>query len=135
MTGVTTALAVALGTAAGSMVRYGAEVLQTRHRDRRGVVLTGRELPVSTLVVNVVGSAVLGLVIGLGDSGDLGPWAVAVLGAGLAGGLTTFSTFALEIVTLARARAWRTATGYAAATLVLGVAAAALTYRAALPSG
>jgi CrcB protein len=141
--GVTTALVVAAGAAAGSAGRYGAEVLQARWRSRRAEARTGTRggavagpgtapgLPVSTVVVNVLGSALLGLVAGLAARGAVPPLALAGLGAGVAGGLTTFSTFALDVVTLARTRGAGAATAYVTVSVVLGVLAAVTAYRAA----
>jgi len=122
-----TALAGALGAALGACLRYAAEVVHARVR--AGRVARGElradhvGLPWATLVVNVVGSAVLGAVA----RGGLAEWPTALLGAGLAGGLTTFSTFAVDVVRLART-AGRLAAGYVALTVVLGVAAAAAGY-------
>jgi CrcB protein len=53
-------------------------------------------LPVGTLAVNVTGSLALGLLAGAA------PEVITVLGAGALGTYTTFSTFSLEVTTLAR---------------------------------
>lgn len=108
-------LAVAVGAAAGSALRHLVGV-------RLGPRPAGA-LPRATLAVNVVGSAVLGLVTALALEG-LHPAAAAGLGAGAAGGLTTFSTFALETGDLVR-EAPRRALLYVGLTLGLGVLAAA----------
>lgn len=81
--------------------------------------------PLGILVVNASGSLLLGLVTGL--SADLMPaeWA-AVLGTGLLGGYTTFSTVSVESVLLAeRGRGWA-ALGNAVGTVLICVAAAGL---------
>jgi CrcB protein len=52
----------------------------------------GREFPYGTLLVNLVGAFVLGLLIGLAVNGDR----YRLLGTGLVGSFTTFSTWALE---------------------------------------
>ena len=81
--------------------------------------------PVGILVVNTTGSFALGVLTGLGAdvfAGDLG-W---MLGVGLLGGYTTFSTVSLDSVMLAREG--RTGRGWANALGTLGscvVAAAA----------
>jgi CrcB protein len=63
-------------------------------------------LPLGTLLINVVGSLLLGLLTGL----TLALWLPEawhlVLGGGLMGGFTTFSTASYEAVRLARARRW-----------------------------
>jgi fluoride exporter len=85
-----------------------------------------RPFPVATLVINVTGSLLLGLLTGyvLFHSG---PSAVAkVAGTGFCGGYTTFSTASVETVRLAQRRQWRLAAGNALGTPLLSVAAAAL---------
>jgi fluoride exporter len=52
----------------------------------------GREFPYGTLVVNLVGAFVLGLLVGASLSQD----AYRLWGTGLLGSFTTFSTWALE---------------------------------------
>jgi fluoride exporter len=77
-------------------------------------------LPWSTLLINVTGSLLLGLVVGLGADDT---WHT-ILGTGFLGGYTTFSTASVETVHLALDRQYRAATTNAAAMLVLSVAAA-----------
>ncbi|TFB98704.1 chromosome condensation protein CrcB [Cryobacterium adonitolivorans] len=61
-------------------------------------------LPVGTLLINVVGSLLLGLITGLALALWLpGAWHL-VLGGGLLGGFTTFSTASYESVRLAQDR-------------------------------
>ena len=78
-----------------------------------------------TLVVNVVGSAVLGAVLGLGDARG---WVVALVGTGFCGTLTTFSTFGADVVRMLEQRVLGRALAYLGATLVLGLLAAAGCY-------
>jgi CrcB protein len=85
----------------------------------------GRDPARGTLAVNVVGSAVLGAVLGLGDAAG---WVVALVGTGFCGTLTTFSTFGADVVRLLEERALGRALGYLLASLVLGVGAAAGAY-------
>lgn len=75
-----TLLLVALGAAVGAPLRYLA-----------GHLLDDR-LPRGTILVNWVGTLLLGLLSGLGPSGD----ALALLGTGFCGGLTTYSTFMVQ---------------------------------------
>jgi CrcB protein len=77
-----TALLVALGAAVGAPVRY-----------LVGRLLDGR-LHWGTLVVNLVGSAALGALVGAAVDGR---W-LALLGTGFCGGLTTYSSFAVQAV-------------------------------------
>ena len=73
-------LLVAAGAAVGAPLRYVA-----------GHLLDGR-LPRGTILVNWVGSFLLGWFSGLGLTGD----ALALLGVGFCGGLTTYSAFAVH---------------------------------------
>ncbi|MDS0199701.1 CrcB family protein [Microbacterium imperiale] len=89
-TGMLIALVVAGGVGAG--IRYVVDVVVTRGRREA--------FPIGILVVNVTGSAMLGLLTGLGTV--IGAEVMAVLGIGLLGGYTTFSTVSVETVQLAR---------------------------------
>lgn len=82
--------------------------------------LHGSSWPLGTLVINVLGSFILGLVItGGGD-------ALLILGTGFAGAFTTWSTFAMETHNLFVLKKHGVAWLNLAATLVLGIGAAAL---------
>lgn len=105
-----TVLLVFAGAAVGATLRYAAGRL------------VRRTFPWATLAVNVVGSFVLGCVAGA--SPDL----VALIGTGLCGGLTTYSTFSYETVRLTEDGRYRQAFANVAASLTAGVAAAALGY-------
>jgi len=60
----------------------------------------GARLPWGTAIVNLSGAVLLGLLHGAGVHGA----ALTLLGAGLLGALTTFSTWTLETVRLAATR-------------------------------
>jgi fluoride exporter len=107
-----TPLLVVLGAAVGAPLR----LLAVRVAPRPEL---------GTLVVNVVGSAVLGVLLGLAD---VDAAAVALVGTGFCGALTTFSTFGADVVRLVEERALTRAVGYLLATLVLGLGAAASGY-------
>jgi len=70
------------------------------------------------LIVNVTGAAILGYAI----STDLSTEAVTVIGIGLCGSLTTYSSFALEV----RSLGWRWGSAYAALTIGCVCAAASI---------
>jgi len=108
-----TPLWVVLGAAAGAPLR----LLAMR--------LAGPSPELGTLAVNVLGSAVLGVLLGLGD---VSPTVLALVGTGFCGTLTTFSTFGADVVRLVEERAVGRALGYLAASLVLGLGAAATGY-------
>ena len=82
--------------------------------------------PVGTLLINVSGSLVLGVLTGLGQAGTIPSAAVAVLGTGMMGGYTTFSTASLETVQLLRSGRSRLAVLNGLGMLVVSVGAAAL---------
>ena len=63
--------------------------------------------PLSTLIVNVAGSLLLGLVVGLTVSNRLSEAWLVWAGTGFLGAFTTFSTFTYETVRLIEDRAWR----------------------------
>lgn len=80
----------------------------------------GRAFPYGTLAVNLLGSVVLGVLVGAALSGD----AYRVVGTGLLGSFTTFSTWALESHRLAEDGQLRAGVLNFAVSLVLGVGAA-----------
>ena len=82
----------------------------------------GGQAPVGTLMVNLSGSVVLGLLVGVALAGD----AYLLAGTAVIGSYTTFSTWMLESQRLGEdGRRWILLANVAAS-LVLGVAAAAL---------
>lgn len=101
-----TALLVALGAAVGAPIR-----LWAGH-------LLDRRFPLGTLLVNVAGSTLLGYFAGLSLSGS----ALAFLGTGLCGGMTTYSAFAVKT----QEAGWRAGSVYAAATIALSLGGCAL---------
>lgn len=104
-------LSIAVAGALGALCRYGL-----------GVVVGPLGFPWVTLGINVAGSFLLGLLVAAAPLPD--STARAVIGTGLLGAFTTFSTFSVETVALARDGRVPAACGYALASLVLGVAAA-----------
>jgi CrcB protein len=93
------------------------------------LALAGRgTLPWAILVVNTVGSALGGVVIGLSNAHAASADIRLILVGGVAGGLTTFSTWTVDTVQLARGGKWRIAFGNVALGLVVGLAAAAAGY-------
>ena len=102
---------------AGALVGAPLRLLASRRALRRGV-----DPAVGTLAVNVAGSAVLGVLVGL--AGVPG-WALALVGTGFCGALTTFAALGADVVRLLEERVLGRAVAYLGATLVLGVGAAA----------
>jgi fluoride exporter len=108
---------------AGALVGAPLRLLVTRLAARGG-----RDPARGTLTVNVVGSALLGLVLGAAATP---PAVVALVGTGFCGTLTTFSTFGGDVVRMVEQRRLARGLAYVLATVVLGVGAAALGYVAA----
>lgn len=78
--------------------------------------------PLGTFVVNLSGGLLLGLLVGLSVADN----ALMVVGTGLLGGYTTFSTWMVEAERLGEQGAWRVMTAYVAGSLLAGLAATAL---------
>ncbi len=98
---MTLVLLTALAAGAGSCLRHVVDVLvQRRH---------GTGLPWGTFVVNLSGSLLVGVLLGLAGRDALAPEVAKVLSVGLLGGYTTLSTWAWDTVVLAQAGARRTA--------------------------
>jgi len=89
----------------------------------------GRDPAWGTLAVNVVGSALLGLVLGAATTP---PGVVALVGTGFCGTLTTFSTASADVLRMVEQRQLARGLGHLLASVVLGVGAAAATYVSAL---
>jgi CrcB protein len=105
---VTTLALVVAGGAVGAIARH--------LTDRAVRARVGADFPWGTLIANVVGSLVLGMVSGLA----VASWIGHLVGIGFCGALTTYSTFGYETVRLASAGAWRYAAANAAATVLVG---------------
>jgi CrcB protein len=104
--------------AVGALLRYEAEL----HVRRR----LGPEFPWGTLVINVSGAFVLGLLTGLAGHQGVSTGVLTVVGTGLLGAFTTFSTFTFDTVALAERGRIGGAAANLGASLVLGLGAAAL---------
>ncbi len=106
---------VGLGGFLGSILRYGAGGLVGRMK-------AGWTFPLETLLVNVAGCLVLGLLAGLSQSrGMLSGTPRAFLFIGLLGGFTTFSTFGYETFQLMRDGQWPAAMLSTGLQVVLGI--------------
>ena len=111
-------LAIAAGGALGSMARHGVNML-----------VHGRwpamKFPLATAVVNIAGCLIIGALAGLIMSNRITPrlyWREFVF-VGILGGFTTFSTFGLDTVTLARTHSLTPAIWNVAAQVALGLLA------------
>lgn len=109
-----TAVLVLVGSAAGALLRYLTALLVTRG---------GSTFPWATLGVNVVGSLVLGGTAAAASAGSVPAWVLVLVGTGLCGGLTTFSTFGYETVRLVQERMHLAAAVSVLAGVALGLVA------------
>lgn len=121
-------LCVGAGGFVGAVARYGL-----------GLVPLCPGLPLTTLLINFVGSLVIGAVVEAAAPARaaLSPEAVLFLKVGLCGGFTTFSTFSLETLELIEGGQYAIAGAYAVASVVLcvaGVLAGKLLVRALAPA-
>jgi CrcB protein len=82
----------------------------------------GRDLPLGTLVINVTGAFLLGLLTGLALSGD----ALVLAGTATLGSYTTFSTWLFETHRLGEDARWHPALANIAVSLAAGIVAAAI---------
>lgn len=112
-------LLVGLGGALGSMLRYGTYLL-----------FPVKEFPLATLLVNIAGSFIIGLVIALGikDESFQNNWKL-FLATGICGGFTTFSAFSAENMALLQSGKHLLTLLYIAASIIAGIAAAWLGFK------
>jgi CrcB protein len=111
-------LAVAVGAGVGACARY-----LTHH------FVTTRlryDFPLATLLVNVIGCLILGFVVAVAARHAISPNVALLLGSGLCGGLTTFSTFSYESLDLTQRKKSGRAFGYVVLSVAAGLAAAAI---------
>jgi CrcB protein len=110
---MTTLLAVLVGGFAGAIARQeGFSALQERASTR---------FPVGILAVNLSGAFVLGLLFGLGVSRAWPHWVATGVQTGFIGAYTTYSTWAVDSLTLARDHARRLAVVNLAGSMLAGV--------------
>ena len=110
-------LAVAVGGAFGSALRYATSLGATR--------MLGTGFPFGTMLVNVVGCLLAGFIFGLAEQRvGISPVIRLLLLTGFLGGYTTFSTFMVETVTLVQAGSWFAAFGSFLANSIAGAALA-----------
>jgi CrcB protein len=110
------AVAIAGGIGAGLRFLVDRMVMRRRHPDR---------YPLGILIVNVTGTFALGMLVGSGTSLLPAPL-VTIIGTGLLGGYTTFSTVSVETVLLAERGLRSLAAANVIGTLTLALLAAAL---------
>lgn len=113
-----TAILVVLGAMVGAPLRYLTDrAVQSRHDSA---------FPWGTFLVNLIGCLILGGLAGAAVSAPV----FALLGTGLCGALTTYSTFGYETVRLTEERAYLYAALNVVVSVVAGLGAALLGYTA-----
>ncbi|WP_016955301.1 fluoride efflux transporter CrcB [Catenovulum agarivorans] len=90
---------IAIGGALGACLRY--------FLSQQALIWFGKEFPFGTLLVNVLGSLIIGFLYTLIAQGyvQLIPWRTFI-GIGFLGALTTFSTFSMDTLLLLQQGAW-----------------------------
>lgn len=114
------AVVVAAGGVA-AVIRYLVSMTLARISD-------AESFPWAVLVVNVVGSALGGVVLGLAQHSGVSAELQLVLLTGVCGGITTFSTLGVETIQLVTEGRWRAASLSVGANLLLGLGTCALGY-------
>ena len=115
-------LIVFAGAGVGGAMRHGVNLASER--------LFGAGLPYGTLIVNVAGSLLMGLLAGYffgRNPADQAVW--AFLGAGLLGGFTTFSAFSFDMFAMIERGQWAPAAFYALVSVIGALALFALGFR------
>lgn len=86
-------ICVGAGGCIGAVIRYLVTIQSTK--------MISSDFPLGTLIVNVVGGFLIGMIVELSMSTDMiSPNLKLFLTTGIMGGLTTFSTFSLETINL-----------------------------------
>ena len=109
-------LIVFLGAGIGGAGRHGVNVLAAR--------LVGTAFPAGTLVINVLGCLLMGLIAGFfAFRGHLPQEVRLFLTTGILGGFTTFSAFSLDAVQMMSRGAWGAVAAYVLGSVVASIAA------------
>ena len=108
---LTFTLLICLCGGLGAGLRY---LLDTLVKDRWQV-----DLPLSTMIINLLAGLAAGLVAALSVFHGLPNWGRLLLATGLLGGFSTFSTAVNEVLALARQRRHLAALGYLGASILL----------------
>ena len=105
---------IAIGGAIGSVLRYLTSVLVNKY--------WSNHFPLATLITNIIGCFLIGLIIGLLEKNNLAnsnlKW---FLITGFCGGFTTFSAFGYENITLFQSNNSVLAFGYIALSVMVGL--------------
>lgn len=112
-------IAVATGGAVGSLCRYLVS-------NKMSQMVVG-SFPWGTFSVNVIGSFIMGIIVGLvSEKWQISNEMKSLITIGILGGFTTFSTFSLDIINLIENKLFGVAVGYFTASVLVSVLALAL---------
>lgn len=109
-------LAVAFGGSIGAVLRYLIFLIYERS--------TNQGFPWATLVINLIGSFLIGLLWGIFDKFYVSPGIRLFLFVGILGSFTTFSAFAFDVFSLGRDGSLKYLILYISATNIFGIALA-----------
>ena len=114
-------LLVGLGGGMGTMLRYMAWYF-----------FRSSNFPTSTLLVNIAGSLIIGIVIGLSikEAGFSNNWKL-FLATGICGGFTTFSAFSIENLQMLQTGKYLLSALYICTSIILGIGATWLGFKLA----
>ena len=104
-----------MGASIGAMIRYTITNYGKKHWEWIGKKFSN--LPIPTLVINLTGAFILGFVFGI----KANVFIYAIIGTGVLGGYTTFSTMNTELVELYESKNYRGFTLYAVASYLGGL--------------
>jgi CrcB protein len=108
-------LIVFLGAGLGGALRHGVNVAAVR--------LLGHGFPFGTLIVNVLGSLLIGFLAGyFGFRTGISQHVRLFLATGFLGGFTTFSAFSLDVALLIERHSYALATAYVIGSVALALA-------------
>ena len=112
-------LLVGLGGGIGSIMRYACSL-----------VISSTYYPLSTLIVNIFGSLIIGLIAGISYKNEtfLVSWKL-FLATGICGGFTTFSAFSIENLQFLQNGKYLQGLTYITGSIVLGITAAWVGYK------
>ncbi len=103
-------LFVAFGGSIGSVFRY-----------LMGLFITTKKIPAATFAVNILGSFLIGLLMGyIIKQTNAQTWQLLLV-TGFCGGFTTFSTFSWDVIVMLQQQRYSTAFFYIIASLLCGV--------------
>lgn len=108
-------LLAGIGASIGAMIRYAITNYGKRHWEWFGKKFSN--LPIPTLIINLTGAFILGFVFGI----KANVLVYAIVGTGVLGGYTTFSTMDTELVELYKSKNYRGLTFYALASYLGGL--------------